>query len=338
MEFLTVSKDNTSFVGATSGAKFIPWGFNYDRDYKMRLIEEYWTNEWQTVEEDFSEMKSLGANVVRIHPQFTKFMDAADKPNAKSLEQLDRLLALAEKTGLYLDITGLACFRKADVPRWYNDATEEQRWAAQACFWEAIAQRCAKSPAVFFYDLMNEPIVPGGKRKPGEWLGGELGGFSYVQFISLDQAGRERPQIARQWIAKLVSAIRKHDPKHLISVGLLPNGALSGFPAKEVAPEVDFICVHVYPDGKKPDEAMKTVESFAAGKPLIIEETFPMQCSAEQLGQFIHDSSKHAAGWIGFYWGKSPEQLRQSKDIGDAIVLSWLELFQKANPNRATQK
>jgi hypothetical protein len=38
---------------------------------------------------------------------------------------------------------------------------------------------------------------------------------------------------------------------------------------------------------------------------------------------------KHAAGWIGFYWGKPPEELRRSGTISDALTLGWLELFQK---------
>jgi len=68
------------------------------------------------VEEDFREMKQLGANVVRIHLQVAKFMDAPDKPNAASLAQLTKLLALAESNNLRLDLTGLACYRRADVP------------------------------------------------------------------------------------------------------------------------------------------------------------------------------------------------------------------------------
>src|SRR4051812_441187 len=51
------------FAGAVSGKEFVPLGFNYDRDYKSRLIEDYWNSEWQTVVEDFREMKKLGANV-----------------------------------------------------------------------------------------------------------------------------------------------------------------------------------------------------------------------------------------------------------------------------------
>ena len=142
-------------------------------------------------------MKQLGANGVRVHLQFAKFMDAADRPNENALDRLGRLVKLAENAGLYLDLTGLACYRKQDVLAWYNSLGETGRWAAQARFWEAIAGRCSRSPAIFCYDLMNEPIVPGGKRKAGDWLNGELAGFNYCQFISLDQAGRARPDLAR---------------------------------------------------------------------------------------------------------------------------------------------
>ena len=44
-------------------------------------------------------------------------MKSAAETNRESLEQLARLLALAEKTGLYLDVTGLGCYDKKDVPR-----------------------------------------------------------------------------------------------------------------------------------------------------------------------------------------------------------------------------
>jgi hypothetical protein len=47
------------------------------------------------------------------------------------------------------------------------------------------------------------------------------------------------------------------------------------------------------------------------------------------LGQFIEGSKKHAAGWIGFYWGKPPEELRKSNTVSDALTLGWLELFER---------
>jgi hypothetical protein len=196
MSWVAVSKDQKGFVLDPSGRSFVPWGFNYDHDDKGRLLEDYWEDEWPTVEARFGQMKKLGANVVRVHLQLGKFMDGPDKPNGKALDRLTKQLQLAEKERLYLDLTGLGCYHKQDVPAWYDKLAEKERWAVQAQFWQAVAGRCAASPAVFCYDLMNEPVVPGGKGK--EWLGPAFAGKHFVQFITLDQQDRPRPEIARQ--------------------------------------------------------------------------------------------------------------------------------------------
>ena len=44
---------------------------------------------------------------------------------------------------------------------------ERPRWDVQARFWEAVARACADSPAVFCYDLMNEPVVSEDKKDRG---------------------------------------------------------------------------------------------------------------------------------------------------------------------------
>ena len=273
-------------------------------------------------------------NVVRIHLQFGKFMKAADSPNRHSLSQLARLLKLAEQTGLYLDLTGLGCYHKKDVPAWYDMLSEQKRWRAQAVFWEAVARTCSQSPAVFCYDLMNEPVVGGARRRDG-WLGKAFGDKHFVQFITRETKGRARHEIARQWITQLVAAIRKHDKRHLVTVGLVPwsldrPGLSSGFVPTKIAAELDFIAVHLYPQAGKVNEAVETLKGFAAaGKPVVIEETFPLKCDARQLGEFIDKSRDYATGWIGFYWGKMPAEYRPAKTIPDALALSWLELFQK---------
>ncbi len=339
MPRIRVSDDKSGFVLAPGGKKFVPWGVNYDHDPKGRLIEDYWDDEWATVEADFREMKKLGANVVRIHLQFGKFMTTANKPNEKALDRLAKLLTLAENTGLYLDLTGLACYHKADVPAWYDALSESDRWNAQAAFWSAIATRCKNSPTVFCYDLMNEPVVSGGKRKNGDWLGPAFGGKHFVQFITLDPMGRERPDIASAWIKHLTAAVRKIDPQRLVTVGLVDwsldrPGLTSGFIPAKVASELDFIAVHIYPEAGKVEDALKTLKGFNLGKPVIVEETFPLKCSAKELEEFIDRATKDklAAGWISFYWGKSPEELRESKQLGDAILLDWLERFEKRKP------
>lgn len=337
MPLVQVADDNHGFVLHNSGKPFVPWGFNYDHDENGRLLEDYWDKEWSKVEEDFREMKELGANVVRIHLQTAKFMTGPETTNEANLERLGLLVALAEKTGIYLDITGLACYRKKDVPKWYDDLSEEDRWDVQARFWEAVAARCAKSPAIFCYDLMNEPVVAGRVRNPGDWLGPPLAGGEsgyFVQFITLDQKKRPRPEIARHWCKKLVGAIRKHDQQHLVTVGLVRwsldrPGMSSGFVPKEIAPELDFIAMHLYPEKGKVQDALATLSGFDIGKPVVIEETFVHKCSAQEFEQFLTESRKVACGWIGFYWGKTPGECRKSNTIHDAIMLSWLEFFQK---------
>lgn len=338
MPWIRVAADGDGFVRGEGKAKFIAWGFNYDHDEQGRLLEEYWDKEWPKVEQDFHEMKLLGANVVRVHLQFGKFMDSATKPNADALAQLTKLLRLAEREGLYLDITGLACYFKEYVPAWYDELEESARWDAQAVFWEAVSKCCASSPAVFCYDLMNEPLVGGsgkGKGKSRDWLGNKPLGKSYfVQFISLEGKGRQRPAIAAAWVKKQAAAVRKQDPRHLITVGLVPwsldrPGLTSGFVPKEIVEDLDFLAVHLYPQKGKVDDDVATLKEFRVGKPVIVEEMYVMSCDAGELAQFVDKTCAIASGWISFYWGKTPAELRQSKTIGDAMMLQWLEVFAK---------
>ena len=144
-----------------------------------------------------------------------------------------------------------------------------------------MARKCADSPAIFCYDLMNEPVVPGGRRPAGDWLGPPFAGKHFVQFVTLDQAERPRPEVARQWVRHLSAAIRAVDKRHLITVGLVDwsldrPGLTSGFVPKTIAPDLDFLCVHLYPKSGKQAEAFETLAGFAVGKPVLIEEMFPL--------------------------------------------------------------
>ncbi len=331
LEPIRVKADGSGFETAVTHQAFSPFGFNYDHDREGRLIEDYWDAEWKSVEDDFAEMKQLGANVVRVHLQFGKFMTSETLPNEQALTKLAELVALAERTQLYLDLTGLGCYHKADVPAWYDALSEEQRWAAQANFWTAIAKTVGKSPAVFCYDLMNEPVSPGGKRKDGDWLGPAFGDKHFVQVISLDPAKRPRPEIALAWARQLKSAIRQVDTQHLITIGMVDwsldrPGLTSGFVPTVIGPELDFIAVHLYPETGKLAENLATLKGFQVGKPIVIEEIFPLKSSPEELGRFLDEGQP--AGVIGFYWGQTIQELTPPKTIGEGLTLNWLKLFE----------
>ncbi|MDT8302542.1 MAG: cellulase family glycosylhydrolase [Sedimentisphaerales bacterium] len=338
LELIRVSEDGRHFVGAESGERFFAWGFNYDHNDSGRLIEDYWCREWPTVTEDFKEMKALGANVVRIHPQVAKFMNTAKEPNEAALKQLVRLVKLAEETGLYLDITGLGCYHKQDVPDWYDALDETGRWEVQALFWEAVAKNCAQSPAVFCYDLMNEPILPGEEKKENEWLAGEFGGKYFVQRISLDLAGRTRKQVARMWVDKLVAAIRKHDKHHMITVGVIPWAhtfpkAKPLFYSEEVGENFDFVSVHFYPKKGEVPKALTALAVYNVGKPLVIEETSPLWCGQDEFDVFVDESLDIVDGYVGFYWGKTIEEYSvPNASIADSIMRDWLKYFRIKGP------
>jgi len=338
MELIRPSDDGSGFVRAESGAKFLAWGFNYDHDDPGRLLEDYWHKEWATVVEDFKEIKALGANVVRIHPQIAKFMQTPTEPNEASLEQLARLVELAEQTALYLDITGLGCYHKKDVPEWYDTMDEAARWDVQARFWEAVAKICAGSPAIFCYDLMNEPILPGADKAETEWLAGEFGGKNFVQRITLDLDGRTREKVAKAWVDKLVAAIRKHDQRHMITVGVIPwahvwPNAKPFFYSKQVGENLDFASVHFYPKKGEVEKALKALAVYDVGKPLVIEETSPLWCGQEDFRRFFDGSREIADGWIGFYWGTTiDEYARRKDDIAAGIMKEWLEFFRTQGP------
>ncbi len=336
MERIRVAPGGRGFTLETSGRPWVPWGFNYDHDAQSRLLEDYWGSDWDRVVEDFQEMKALGANVVRIHLQLHRFLKSADGEDEAELDRLGRLLQLAEATGLRLDITGLASYRKALAPPWYVQAPERARWALQARFWEAVAKRCASSPAVFCYSLMNEPVSPAGPSK--EFWEGELGGFSYVERLTLDPGTRSRPEVTRQWMDTLIPAIRKFDPRRPITCGVfyifdVAGGLTLGPDPREIAAPLDFLSVHLYPKSGKVDTALRLLKLLeSAGKPVLIQEMFALSCGLPEFRRFLDGSRATASGWISFYWGRTAEEYRRSNEMKDALMVQWLDFIREAGP------
>ncbi|AKJ65700.1 cellulase family glycosylhydrolase [Kiritimatiella glycovorans] len=332
-EPIEVAKDGHGFVYAQSRTPFVVWGVNYDHNESGRLLEDYWDDAWPVVREDFREMKALGANVVRIHLQTGSFFEDSRAISKPALQNLSRLLELAERTGLYLNITGLGCYHKDEVPAWYDAMEESERWKIQATFWGAVAATCAHSPAVFCYDLMNEPILPGRDKPADGWLAGEFGGKHFVQYITRDLRGRTRRAVARAWVETLTDAIRRGDPDSMITVGVIPwahtwPNAKPIFYSPEVRGPLDFASVHFYPRKDKVEKALRALQVYEVGMPLVIEEMFPLRCSIEEMNAFIEGSRDIADGWISFYWGTTAEEYRAGeRDAAALIKAAWLDYF-----------
>lgn len=326
---IRVNEAGTGFVAGKQPT--VLRGFNYDHDRDSRLLEDYWFDEWDVIVEDFREMKALGGNVVRIHLQLPKFMDSKTQPNEANLKQLRKLVELAEQTGLYLNLTGLGCYHKADVPAWYDALSDVDRWQVQANFWQSVAEIGRGSSSIFCYDLMNEPILPG-KQGDNEWLTGELGGKHFVQRISLDLAGRTREEVASAWVRTLTDAIREVDSEHLITVGVIPwanvwPNAKPIFHGSQVGQPLDFVSVHFYPKAGEVEKSLAALKVYELGKPLVVEEFFPLKCSLEETREFVAGAKPIVDGWVSFYWGATADEYAERDDLPSKMIGGWLKVF-----------
>jgi hypothetical protein len=327
MEFVTVAADKKGFVCDPSGQRYVPWGHNYGSvDILQRLAQDP-----ERVRRDFADMKAAGATVARVHPEMPALLQGPAQVNSQALDRLKQLLSIAEDSGIYLKITGLACYKIDSRLAWYDALDDESRWKVQEFFWSTIAATCAHSPAVFCYDLVNEPAA-GGKREDG-WYTGRMGDVEFCQRLSLDQPQRSGDDIFRAWTGRMVAAIRKHDKRHLITLGMLP------FPGayKAAAEQLDFVSPHLYPKSKKVDEEIELLRKFDFGKPIVIGETFPLSCGADDEREFLLKSRGLAHGWIGHWPDQSPQQLTELRQqgklsIAQAIWLSWVDLFRELGP------
>jgi len=139
-------------------------------------------------------------------------------------------------------------------------------------------------------------------------------------------------------VDKLAAAIRKHDEKHMITVGVIPwahvwPNAKPFFYSKQVGENLDFASVHFYPKTGEVEKALKALAVYDVGKPLVIEETSPLWCGKEDFRRFFDGSREITDGWIGFYWGTTiDEYARRKDDIAAGIMKEWLEFFRAKAP------
>lgn len=324
IEAVRISADQKGFVLQPSGARFIPWGHNYASVDLMERLQA----DPSRVEREFAAMKAAGTTVVRVHPEMPHFLLGPDQVDPNAIARLRLLLRIAEKSGVYLHLTGLACYRISQRLAWYDAMDDESRWRTQEYFWATVAKTCAGSPAIFCYDLVNEPTASG-KTSDG-WYTGRMGEVEFCQRLSLHQPQRTGDDLFREWTARMVAAIRQHDRHRLITLGMLP------FPGvyRTAAEHLDFISPHLYPNAKKVAQEIETLKKFDFGKPIVIGETFPLKCSADEEREFLRQSRGLAAGWIGHWPDEDPaklEELRKSGTITipQAIWLSWVDLFRE---------
>ncbi|HZN67674.1 MAG TPA: hypothetical protein VFB66_20460, partial [Tepidisphaeraceae bacterium] len=98
--------------------------------------------------------------------------------------------------------------------------------------------------------------------------------------------------------------------------------------------------VHFYPKKVPLEESLAALKAYDVGKPLVIEEIFPLEAGIEETEQFINASRTQAGvdGWISFYWGKSIDENKQKGDFVGALMSQWLPRFSAMSPGRPPER
>jgi len=134
----------------------------------------------------------------------------------------------------------------------------------------------------------------------------------------------------------LTTAIRKHDPHSLITVGIIPwalvfKGAKPVFYAPGAARHLDFVSIHVYPKSAKIKEEIDELSAYEIGKPLVVEEFFPLACNMDELKAFMDLADDKIDGWISHYFGHTIEEHQAGADPGGPKTASFLN-FRNSGP------
>lgn len=220
-----VSVDKKRFI--LDGKPFQPKGINY---YPQKTPWSFfWTQYDSTViKKDFLLIHKLGFNTVRIFINFQDF-EKGLVPEIRLL-QLENILNIAERTHLKVLVT---LFDFMGDYRLLNFAPSDRQL-------ETILHRFQGHPAVFAWDLKNEPDLDF-KHHPEEDV--------------------------KEWLAWILPRARKYDPNHLLTIGWAYPEDAPLFKDK-----VDFVSFHSYRTIKELEEGISILKSKITDKPLVLEE------------------------------------------------------------------
>ena len=172
-----------------------PWGFytNYQDPTHPNITDDMLTDAMSTpagrarIEVQLVGMQARNGTLWRIFPQFQDVLAGPETVNKPGIAALTAALDMAHAHGIQATVTGLSDFVPAHNPGWLNkigeDIDSEARiQAVSELWWGTLAKAWKGHPAVFSFDLQNEPVwmngpLSGGMSAPGAnpWITGCMG-------------------------------------------------------------------------------------------------------------------------------------------------------------------
>ena len=351
MGLITVAPDSRSFVERGSGRAYLPFGTNY-YDPNTGWAPKLWRQfDAERVREHFRVMSEMGVNCARVFLTAGSFQPTAENINEEALAKLDKMVEIARQTNVRLILTG------PDHWEGQGDYWRQDRFAGEAAlaaldrFWDVVGRRYRGEPAIFAWDLLNEPHMPWFVQqwspKWNAWLhatyadrkalasawGDELTDADQWDNVAVPQDQpdtgnprlrdwqRFREYLADEWVRRQVEAIRRADPTHLVTVGYIQwsyplirsgnPGRYAAFNPQRQARWLDFITIHFYP---------------TQGSPFQSQQNWQENISYLQTAlAYCHTGKPVVLGEFGWYGGGAPQQHpylseeQQAQWIGEEI-------------------
>jgi hypothetical protein len=299
------------------------WGFNWglgDHEPVIAYFDEPSSANLAVLARELRTARRLGANSMRVFLELQHVMQDRRAARPSALAALRRLLTLASREGVYLDITGNLVWRPQLAPDWYDRLAERERWRVQANFWRAVAHAAAGSPAVLCYELTSEPFISDAPN----WYIGEFGGWWFGQIVAHPH-GRSTRQLARAWTKQLATAVRSQDDRP-VTIGLIPL-IEDGFTATNVADLLDMLVVHQYPRNGEAAHAIAPIQHYASfKKPVLLGETYPLASDMTTQQAFLVEANRFLVGTFEFFDGRDPNHIAV-KTMNDTLYQRGLRQF-----------
>ncbi len=237
-----------------NGKPWHPLGCNY-HDPLTGWAPKLWRQfDPERVERHFDVMEKLGVNVVRVFLTAESFIPSPPDLETEALEKFDAMLAIARRRGIRVHPTGPDHWEGTPPWRRGDIFTSERALEAQVAFWKAFSRRYRNEPAIFAYDLLNEPHIrwrnPTMEAAWRVWLkkkyptlealrqawGSMVKELKSLEDVEIppDQPAenaessrrlldfqRFRESLADRWVRLQTEAIRAEDSNHPVTVGFI---------------------------------------------------------------------------------------------------------------------
>ena len=305
MRFITTAAQGRGFAERGGDSAYVPYGCNYF-DPLTGWAPKIWRQfREESVRGHFERMQELGVNTVRMFLSIASFMTESGELNPDGMAKADAVLSIAKTHGIRVEFSGPDFWE--GVPDWvakYFNGEEnayflDDEWVGRLeRFWSLFAAHYRDEPALFSYDLLNEPWLkwdsPLLRRLWGDAPPAmeqcPLDGSRNEEFLAF------RERLIEKWTETMTQAIRGSDPNHMVTIGFhqlsMPHQphfryTLPGFSGKKLTRHLDYAALHWYPyspeehvqphrkeDDIEPNIGMilASIRNGRAGKPVSLEE------------------------------------------------------------------